>query len=121
MKGPSRSRMQSFFGGFIPTGMWHEVGGGESGFATADPTNPDIVWSSASGYGALGGVVVKFNEQTGQFRQVEVWPELTAGTPAADVKYRFQWTFPLLISPHDNHTIYVASQYVHRTTNGGQS
>lgn len=121
MKGPSRSRMQGFFGGFIATGLWHDVGGGESGFATADPTNPDIVWSSASGYGALGGVVVRFNEESGQFRQVEVWPELTAGTPAADVKYRFQWTFPLLISPHNNNTVYVASQYVHRTTNGGQS
>ncbi|MEM7297395.1 MAG: sialidase, partial [Bacteroidota bacterium] len=121
MKGPSRSLMQSFFGGFIPSGMWVDVGGGESGFATADPTNPDIVWSSASGYGALGGVVSRYNEENGQFRQIEVWPELTAGTPAADVKYRFQWTFPLLISPHDNNTVYVASQYIHRTTNGGQS
>ena len=121
MKGPSRSRMQSFFGSFIPTGMWHDVGGGESGFATADPSDSNIVWSSASGFGALGGVVTRYNENTGQFRQVEVWPELTAGTPAADVKYRFQWTFPLLISPHDHNTVYVASQYVHRTTNGGQS
>ncbi len=121
MKGPSRSRMQSFFGGFIPTGMWHDVGGGESGFATADPTDPNIVWSSASGFGALGGVVTRYNEESGQFRQVEVWPEWTAGMPAVDVKYRFQWTFPLLISPHDNNTVYVASQYVHRTTNGGQS
>lgn len=121
MKGPSRSRMQGFFGSFIGTGLWHDVGGGESGFATADPTDPNIVWSSASGYGALGGVVVRYDERNGQFRQVEVWPELTAGTPAADVKYRFQWTFPLLISPHDNNTVYVASQYVHRTTNGGQS
>lgn len=121
MKGPSRSRMQSFFGGFIPTGMWYDVGGGESGFATADPTDPNIVWSSASGFGALGGVVTRYNEESGQFRQVEVWPEWTAGMPAKDVKYRFQWTFPLLISPHDNNTVYVASQYVHRTTNGGQS
>ena len=121
MKGPSRSRVQSFFGSFIPSGMWHDVGGGESGFATADPTNPDIIWSSASGYGALGGVVVRYNEKSGQFRQVEVWPEYTAGSPAADVKFRFQWTFPLLISPHDNNTVYVASQFVHRTKNGGQS
>ena len=37
------------------------------------------------------------------------------------MKYRFQWTFPLLISPHDNKTIYVTSQHVHRTTNDGQS
>ena len=121
MKGPSRSRMAGFFGGFISTGMWHDVGGGESGFATADPTNPDIVWSSASGFGALGGVVTRYNEKSRQFRQSEVWPEWAAGTPAKDVKYRFQWTFPLLISPHDNNTVYVASQYVHRTTNGGQT
>ena len=121
MKGPSRSRMGSFWGGFIGTGLWHDIGGGESGFAMADPTDPDIIWSSASGYGALGGVVSRYDQRTGQFRQVEVWPELTAGTPAADVKYRFQWTFPVLISPHDNNTVYVASQHVHRTTNGGQT
>jgi len=121
MKGPSRSRSSSFFGGFIGTGLWHDVGGGESGFATADPEDPNIVWSSASGYGALGGVVVRFDEKNRQFRQVEVWPERTSGMPAADVKYRFQWTFPLLISPHDSNTVYVASQHVHRTTNGGQS
>ena len=43
------------------------------------------------------------------------------GHGAEDMKYRFQWTFPLLISPHDHNTVYVASQYVHRTINGGQS
>jgi photosystem II stability/assembly factor-like uncharacterized protein len=121
MKGPSRSLTQSFRGSFIPTGMWHDVGGGESGFATADPTNPDIVWSSASGSGALGGVVVRYNEKSRQFRQVEVWPENTAGSPAEDVKYRFQWTFPLHISKHDPNKVYVTSQFVHRTQNGGQS
>ena len=121
MKGPSRSLTQSFRGNFIPSGMWHQVGGGESGFATADPSNPDIVWSSASGSGALGGVVVRYNEESRQFRQVEVWPENTAGSPAADVKYRFQWTFPLLISEHDPDKVYVTSQFVHRTQNGGQS
>lgn len=122
MRGPSRSGTASFFGpGIITSGMWHDVGGGESGFATPDPKDPDIVWSSASGFGALGGVVTRFNEKTRQFRQVEVWPELTAGHPADQVKYRFQWTFPLLISPHDHNTVYVTSQNVHRTTNGGQS
>lgn len=122
MRGPSRSRVGGFFGqGFIPTGMWHDVGGGESGFATPDPAEPDIVWSSASGFGALGGVVTRFNEKTRQFRQVEIWPEFTAGHSAEEVKYRFQWTFPLLISPHDHNTVFVASQMIHRTTNGGQS
>jgi photosystem II stability/assembly factor-like uncharacterized protein len=121
MRGPSRSLVGGFFGLGITTGMWHEVGGGESGFATPDPTDPNIVWSSASGSGALGGVVVRYNEKNRQFRQVEVWPDYTAGHPAEDVKYRFQWTFPLLISPHDHNTVFVTSQMVHRTKNGGQS
>ena len=122
MNGPSNSRVAGIFGpGMIQSGMWKDVGGGESGFATADPTNSDIVWSSASGFGPLGGIVTRYNENTKQFRQVEVWPELAAGTPAADLKFRFQWTFPLLISPHDNNTVYVTSQHVHRTTNGGQT
>jgi photosystem II stability/assembly factor-like uncharacterized protein len=121
VRGPSNSRTGGFGISGIPRGMWHEVGGGESGFATPDPVDSDITWSSASGFGALGGVVVRHNERTRQYRQVEVWPERTVGVPAADVKYRFQWTFPLVISPHDRNTIYVTSQHVHRTTNGGQS
>ena len=122
MKGPSRT-LGSLFGAFgaISTGLWHDVGGGESGFATPDPTDPDVIWSSTSGFGPVGGIVVKYSEKSKQFRQVEVWPEFPGGHPASDVKYRFQWTFPLLISPHDHNTIYVASQYLHRTTNGGQS
>jgi photosystem II stability/assembly factor-like uncharacterized protein len=121
MRGPSNSRAGGFMGGGIPRGAWQDVGGGESGFATPDPEDPNIVWSSASGFGALGGVVVRWDARTEQFRQIEVWPEYTVGVPAADVRYRFQWTFPLLISPHDNNTVFVTSQHVHRTTNGGQS
>ena len=122
MKGPSRTRSGNWFGSsVIQSGMWREIGGGESGFATADPKDPDIIWSSASGYGPLGGIVTRYNENTKQYRQLEVWPELSAGSHASLLKYRFQWTFPLLISPHDNKTVYVTSQHVHRTTNDGQT
>ena len=121
MKGPSRSNTGGGRRGFISNGLWHDIGGGESGFATADPTDHNIVWSSASGRGPLGGIVTRYDERTRQFRHVEVWPEQTTGHPASDVKYRFQWTFPLVISPHDNETVYVTSQHVHRTTNRGQT
>ncbi len=119
-RGPSNTRYGGTRGA-IPRGDWRSVGGGESGFATPDPTDPNIVWSSASGSGALGGIVVRWDARTGQYRDVEVWPESTVGVPAKDVKYRFQWTFPLLLSPHDHNTLYVTSQVVHRTRNGGQS
>ena len=122
MKGPSRSNMENWWHtGMIQSGLWREVGGGESGFATPDPKNPDIVWSSASGSGSLGGIVTRYNEKTKQYRQLEVWPEYAGGSYASLLKYRFQWTFPLLISPHDNKTVYVTSQHVHKTTNDGQT
>lgn len=120
--GPSfRGPSNSPGGGAIQRSEWTTVGGGESGFATPDPQDSNIVWSSASGSGARGGIVVRWDARTRQFRNVEVWPELASGHPASEVRYRFQWTFPLHLSPHDRNTVYVTSQHVHRTTNGGQS
>jgi photosystem II stability/assembly factor-like uncharacterized protein len=105
----------------IPRSTWQAVGGGESGWATPDPVDPNIVWSSASGSGSVGGIVERFDLRNGQARRVEVWPDQTNGSPASELKYRFVWTFPLTISPHDHKKLYVGSQYVHQTTDDGQS
>ncbi|MEP6992173.1 MAG: glycosyl hydrolase, partial [bacterium] len=40
---------------------------------------------------------------------------------AIDLKYRFQWTFPIVLSPFSPNVLYATSNYVHRTTNDGQS
>ena len=124
-RGPSHSRLNASFGqegpGVIPRGMWHSVAGGESGWALPDPKDPDIVWATGTGYGSLGGTVERFDLRTRQARRVEVWPELTIGHPPAELKYRFNWTFPLVISPHDKGVVYTGSQVVHRTTDAGQS
>jgi photosystem II stability/assembly factor-like uncharacterized protein len=129
-RGPSNSRLSEGGGrgggggggggGIIPRSMWHTVGGGESGWATPDPVDPNIVWSSASGSGSVGGIVVRYEENRRQARDVEVWPDNSNGVPA-DLKYRFVWTAPLAISPHDRNRIYIGSQHVHQTTDGGQS
>jgi photosystem II stability/assembly factor-like uncharacterized protein len=125
-RGPSHSRLAPGYltetrPGPIPRGMWHSVGGSESGWAVPDPVDPNIVWSSGTGYGSIGGAVDRFDLRTRQGRRVEVWPDATIGWPAADLKFRFNWTFPVVISPHDHETIYVGSQHVHRTTNRGES
>ncbi|HTI38916.1 MAG TPA: hypothetical protein VL484_15230 [Vicinamibacterales bacterium] len=119
-RGPSNSRLSEGGRGSIPRGMWHSIGGGESGFATPDPTDPNIIWSTASGSGTVGGIVVRYDESRRQMREVEVWPDQENG-PAADLKYRFIWDAPFAISPHDHNTIYIGSQYVHRSTDAGQS
>ena len=99
----------------IPRSMWHTVAGGESGWATPDPVDPNLIWSSASGSGSVGGIVAIYEENRRQARNVEVWPEQANGVPA-ELRYRFNWTMPLTMSPHDRNTVYVGSQHVHRTT-----
>ena len=122
-RGPSRTGIGGggFGGGGIPRSAWHEVGGGESGWATPDPVDNNIIWSSASGSGSVGGIVTRMDLRTGSIRNVEVWPDQVNGTTASDVKYRFVWTFPLTISPHDHNKLYAGSQFVHMTTDSGES
>lgn len=119
-RGPSNSRLGGGGGGVIPRSQWHTVAGGESGWATPDPVDPNLVWSSASGSGSLGGIVAIYEENRRQARNVEVWPDQANGIPA-DLRYRFNWTMPLTMSPHDRNIVYVGSQHVHRTANRGQS
>ena len=128
MRGPSNSRQRAgypFPGGAtpysIPTSMWQHVAGGESGWLIPNPEDPDIVWGSGFDTGSSGGIVGRYNERTRQHRRVEIWPDYVVGSPAAELKYRFNWTFPLAISPHDHNKVYAGSQYVHVTTDGGQS
>ncbi|HLE62399.1 MAG TPA: hypothetical protein VI750_04625, partial [Pyrinomonadaceae bacterium] len=117
-RGPSR--VSGSFGA-IPRSAWHAVAGGESGWATPVPVDDNIIWSSASGSGSVGGIVARYDLRNGQSRNVEVWPDQTNGSPAAELKYRFIWTFPLTISPHDHKKLYVGSQVIHQTTDDGQS
>src|SRR5207253_4678630 len=109
-RGPSNSRSGGFAAGQIPRSAWQPVAGGESGWATPDPVDNNIIWSSASGSGSVGGIVERYDLKTGQTRNVEVWPENISGTTAADIKYRFVWTAPFTISPHDHNKLYIGSQ-----------
>ncbi len=96
--------------------QWESTAGGESGFIVPDPVDSNIVWG-----GSFMGGFTKVDYRTGHRRTVKVWPDSDYGHAAADVKYRFQWTFPITISPHDHNKVYTGSQYVHQTTDGGES
>jgi photosystem II stability/assembly factor-like uncharacterized protein len=111
-RGPSNSLTR----GDIPIGAWHSVGGCESGFAVPDPEDPDVVWS-----GCYEGILERYDRRTGHARNVSVWPDNPEGWPAAPLRYRFQWTFPVAISPHDHERVYAGSQHVHVTEDGGHS
>jgi photosystem II stability/assembly factor-like uncharacterized protein len=108
--GPSNSR------GNRSVGVWSPVGGCESGWTIPDTVDNRTVWS-----GCYDAGLETFDLQTRMARAVEPWPEAGYGVAPKDLKYRFQWTFPIHMSPHDHNTVYVGSQYIHKTTNGGQS
>ncbi len=115
--GPSsRGPSNSLTGGGIPIGAWSPVGGCESGFAIPVPGDSGRVWS-----GCFEGILELFDERSGQARNVSVWPDNPEGWAAGELRDRFQWTFPIHISPHDPNRVYAGSQRVHVTTNGGQS
>ena len=110
-RGPSNSQQ-----GYIPVGLWRGVGGCESGFAKPDPFDNNIIWS-----GCYDGGLERYDLTTGYAREVRVWPEAGYGWTPADLKYRWHWNFPLSFSPHIKHRVYVGSQFVHKTDDGGQS
>ena len=110
--GPSNSLR----GGRISIGEWQSVGGCETGFSVPDPKDPNIVWA-----GCYDGILSRYDHETQLARRVNVWPANAEGWPAGELRYRFQWTFPIHISPHDHERVYVGSQHVHMTMNGGQS
>ncbi len=110
-RGPSNSLQ-----GYIPVGLWHGVGGCESGFAKPDPADNNIVWS-----GCYDGGLERYDLRTGHAREVRVWPEAGYGWAPEDLKYRWHWNFPLSFSPHVKHRVYVGSQFVHQSDDGGQS
>ena len=110
-RGPSNSLERG-----INLGHWRAFGGCESGFGIPDPHDNNIVWS-----GCYDGGLEVYDVRTGHARNVRVWPEASYGWAPKDLKYRWHWTFPIHLSEHKKNTVYVGSQYVHRSTDLGQS
>ena len=108
--GPSRKS------GGIDIGDWYDVGGGESGYIAVRPDSPDIVFA-----GSYGGLLTRKDIKTGFERDLNPWPNNPMGHDAADAKYRFQWTFPIVISPHNPSRMYVGSSVIFQSDDEGQT
>jgi photosystem II stability/assembly factor-like uncharacterized protein len=107
---PSRSDY-----GKITIEDWYTVGGGEDGYIAPHPTNPNIVYAGDHHW------VYRYDHRTKQIRDISPNPETHYGWGSADINYRFWWTYPVAVSPHDPNVLYVTSQYVHKSTNDGES
>ncbi len=108
--GPSRKE------GGVQMGDWYDGGGGESGYVTPNPSNPDIIFA-----GSYGGLLTRLDRRTGFQRNVTVFPINPMGHSSEDIEVRFQWTYPIVFSRHNPKVLYAAGSRLFRSTNEGQS
>ncbi|WP_299244636.1 glycosyl hydrolase [uncultured Aquimarina sp.] len=95
---------------------WESTAGGESAHIAIDPKDNDIVYG-----GSYDGFLTRVNHKTETVRSISVWPDNPMGHGAEDMKYRFQWNFPIMFSKHNPSRLYTFSNQVHVTENEGQS
>ena len=95
---------------------WESTAGGESAHLAPDPKNNEIVYG-----GTYKGYMMMKDHSNGQNRSVNVWPDNPAGSGVEVMKYRFNWNFPIIFSPNDPNKLYAGSNFLHLSTNGGQS
>jgi len=104
--GPSRSINNA---GILNSDWFITVGG--DGYETqVDPTDPNIIYAQWQ-YGGL----VRYDKQSGE--RIGIKPQPGKGEAA----YRWNWDSPLLISPHDNKTLFFCANKVFKTTDRGNS
>jgi len=114
---PSRTRRAG-----ILWGDCYMAGTGESGYVAIRPDDPDIIYVGAIGSSPGGGnSLQRYDHRTKQIRLITTWPETMSGYGASEDRYRFAWTYPIVLSPHDPNVLYVGGNHVFRTTNEGQS
>ncbi|HVS13428.1 MAG TPA: glycosyl hydrolase [Thermoanaerobaculia bacterium] len=102
--------------GITPEQHWYSVAGAESGHIAVDPRDPNRVYA-----GNYLGQIDRYDHRTGYARNVILYPQMQDGTAPEDLAYRFQWNAPILISRHDPDVVYHASNFVHRTRDGGMT
>ncbi len=100
--------------GSIDRSDWYDVGGGEAGYIAPDPRDPNIVYA-----GDYQGNITRYDRHIGQVKSITEVPELSDAWGAANLEHRFQWTAPIMISPHDPNTLYHGGERLFRTTDGG--
>jgi BNR/Asp-box repeat. len=98
---------------------WYDVGGGESGWIAPLPDDSQIVFA-----GSYGGLLTRYDHRTGQMSEVNPYPDNPMGSAAGDIKYRFQWNYPILFSPFKTNgksVLYAGANVLFRSLDQGQS
>ena len=100
--------------GMITGRDWYMVGGGESGWLAPDPNDPNILYASG-----VYGSVVRWDRRTSLTQDITPWPMPNFASEINQRKYRDPWTPVLVLSQVEKNALYLGTQYVMKTTDGG--
>ena len=95
---------------------WHDVGGCESAVPAFDADRPRLIYA-----GCYMGLISEFNLDTKTARDVMAWPQMPAAIPPRDMKYRFDWSAPIVVSRFNPSVIYHGANVLLRSDNRGKS
>src|SRR3954453_5583259 len=101
--------------GAIGAADWFTAGGGECGFVIPDPRDWHVIYSNNEGF------LTRYDKSREEAQDISPYPLDNAGHGAENLKHRFQWVSPLLLSPHNPDVIYTAAECVFKSTDHGQS
>ena len=101
--------------GVIGPRDWYPAGGGECGFVIPDPRNRNIIYSDSE------NGINRFDKSAEQSQDISAFPGDFSGHGANELEHRFNWTSPLMMSPHDPDTIYWGGDSVWKTIDHGHS
>ncbi len=99
-----------------PMNEWRYASGCETGPVALHPDHPNVLWG-----GCYGGAINRWDLATDERRNVIAYPQLQLGQAAKDLKYRFQWVAPIVVSRHDPNVVYHGAQHVLRTRDAGMT
>ena len=99
----------------VSTEWMYSVGGGESGYVAPHPTDPDIFYAGAT------NALTRYDRKTGLSHDIQPYPRIVMGEPARDMPERWNWTYPIALSPTNPDVLLVGSQHVWKTTDEGET
>ena len=99
-----------------PSGEWmYAVGGGESGYIAPHPINTNIFFAGAT------NTLTRYDRKTGISKDIQPYPRIVMGEPAKDLPERWNWTYPIVLSPMDPGVLYIGSQHLWQTMDEGKT
>jgi photosystem II stability/assembly factor-like uncharacterized protein len=98
------------------SGGWYTVTGGDGEYAVPAPSDPDIIYTDSQD-GSISRLNLR-NHQRWSIRPYLVGVEQEA---PSDLKYRFNWTSPIAVSPTNANEVYLGGNVLFRSTDGGKN